>query len=240
MPLATRVLCTFILAFALPAHADYDFGDMRLAPLADPVRVDFPAGSTVSAEKLREVAGIVAPSREWRLVSSPADRPELERSVRGKHLLRVALDADAGGFRLRYLASENLMYRQFERGDRLPLIHRNYNTWVQELASAIAGALGVNARPVLGFAPLDSVDAVPYLRDRGRKAYAEFLEHRTPRAFAVAPNGAFGASAPRTGAYVRSDRFDPIERALERCNRRGDGQCHLYAVDGRVVWREKL
>ena len=140
------VLCTLVLTLAAPAHADYEFGDRRLAPLEDPVRVEFPAGAAPSADKLRDVAASVAPSHEWRVVSQPGARLELERSVRNKHMLRVALDQDAHGFGLRYLESVNLMYREQERyGDKLRLIHYNYNAWVRELASAIAGGLGITA-----------------------------------------------------------------------------------------------
>jgi hypothetical protein len=56
---------------------------------------------------------------------------------------------------------------------------------------------------------------------------------------AIAPNGAWGFSgptAPITDARAR-ERFDPIENVLERCNRRGEGRCRVYALDGRVVWR---
>ena len=228
------------MTLAMPAHADsYDFGDRRLAPLEDPVRVDFPAGAAPSAEKLREVVAAVAPSREWRVVSQSEGRMQLERSVRNKHMLRVELRHDERGFGLRYLESLNLMYREFERqGEKLRLIHHNYNSWVRELATAIAGGLGISARPIAGFAPLESVDAVPYLRAGGREAYGRFLKSETPRAFAVAPNGAFGWATPRAGmSYKARQNFDPIERALERCNQRADGQCHLYAVDERVVWR---
>ena len=234
--------CVLLVAVVVPARADnYDFGDRRLAPLEDPVRVEYPAGAAPSAEKLREVVAAVAPPHEWRVVSQADGRFELERSVRNKHMLRAALDYDARGFGLRYLESVNLMYREFERqGEKLRLIHHNYNAWVRELAAAIAGGLGISARPIAGFAPLESVDAVPYLRNRGREAYAKFLKSETPRAFAVAPNSAFGWATPRAGmSYKARQQFDAIERALERCNRNADGQCHLYAVDERVVWRTR-
>jgi len=237
------LLGVLLLALVLPARADnYDFGDVRLAPLADPVQVSYAAGAAPSAEKLREVVAVVAPSREWRVLSQSERRMQLERAVRNKHMLRVELVSDDRGFRLHYLTSVNLMYRDFERaGERLPVIHHNYNTWVQELAGGIAKSLGISAPPVVGFAPLESVEAVPYLRANGRKSYAEFLERMTPRAFAIAPNGAFGWSAPlKPAAYIRRDLFDPVENALENCNRRGEGKCRLYAIDGRVVWRGDL
>jgi hypothetical protein len=235
-----NLICVLLVAVVVPARADnYDFGDRRLAPLEDPVRVEYPAGAAPSAEKLREVVAAVAPSREWRVVSQSEGRMQLERSVRNKHMLRVELRHDERGFGLRYHESLNLMYREVERqGEKLRLIHHNYNTWVRELATAIAGGLGISARPIAGFAPLESVDAVPYLRAGGREAYGRFLKSETPRAFAVAPNGAFGWATPRAGmSYKARQNFDPIERALERCNQRADGQCHLYAVDERVVWR---
>lgn len=230
------------MALAVAARAEnYDFGDRRLAPLEDPVRVEYPAGAAPSAEKLREVVAAVAPSREWRVVSQSDGRVQLERSVRNKHMLRVELRHDERGFALRYLESVNLMYREYGRqGDGLRLIHHNYNAWVRELAAAIGGGLGISARPIAGFAPLESIDAVPYLRTKGREAYAKFLKSETPRAFAIGPNSAFAWATPRAGmSYKARQNFDPIERALERCNQRADGQCHLYAVDERVVWRSQ-
>ena len=232
------LLCAIAIALASPARADYDFGDRRLAPLEDPVRVEFAPGEVPSAEKLRVVVASVAPAGEWRVVE-PAGRLELERSVRNKHMLRIALEQDARGFSLRYIESVNLMYREFARYDKLRLIHHNYNAWVRELAAAIAGGLGVSARPFAGFAPLDSVDALPHVRARGREAYAKFLASDKPRAFAIAPNGAWAWSTVGNRYGRRRENFDAIDRALERCNQRADGQCHLYAVDERVVWRTR-
>jgi hypothetical protein len=232
------------LSLTFPADADntYDFGDVRLAPLADPVQVSYPAGAAPSVEKLREVVAVVAPSRDWRVVSESEGRMALERNVRNKHEMRVELRHDPRGFRLRYVSSVNLLYRDYQHGAAgFALIHHNYNTWVEELAAAIAKSLGIATPPVAGFAPLESVDAVPYVRENGRKSYAEFLDRMTPRAFAIAPNGAFGWSAPlKPAAYIRRDRFDPVENALENCNRGGEGKCRLYAIDGRVVWRGDL
>ncbi|HZS68887.1 MAG TPA: hypothetical protein VFA72_17390 [Burkholderiales bacterium] len=231
------LLCAIVMALALPARADYDFGDRRLAPLEDPLRVEFSPGAAPSAEKLREVVASVAPAREWRVMQS-GGRLELEKSVRNKHLLRVALEQDARGFSLRYVESLNLMYREFERyGEKLRLVHQNYNAWVRELAGAIAAGLGISAAPIAGFAPLASVDAVPYLRPNGRDAYAKFLAAEKPRAFAIAPNGAWAWSTVGDRNGKRRQNFDAIDRALERCNRRADGECHLYALDERVVWR---
>jgi dienelactone hydrolase len=91
-----------------------------------------------------------------------------------------------------------------------------------------AGPVPMAAPPPTGFAALEAVDAVPHVRDSGRKGYAEFLARDPPRAFAVAPTGAWG----------RSDGTDdPLKRALDNCNKFGKGACRLYAVDNDVVWQ---
>ncbi len=77
------------------------------------------------------------------------------------------------------------------------------------------------------FAKVDEVDRVPHLRDTGREGYRAFLLRSSPRAFAIAPNGAWGWA---TGGE------DPLKRALDTCSRRGEGKCRLYAVDADVVW----
>jgi dienelactone hydrolase len=81
------------------------------------------------------------------------------------------------------------------------------------------------APPATRFAPLASVSAVPYLGAPGRLAYTKFLTMRRPRAFAIAPDGAWGASSGP----------DPANNALVQCAN-GHENCRLYAVDGEVVW----
>jgi hypothetical protein len=75
--------------------------------------------------------------------------------------------------------------------------------------------------------PLDDVGAVPFLSAGGRKGYADFLQQRTPRAFAISNSGAFGWSAGRD---------DAPERALQYCQKSSRSPCLLYALDQRVVW----
>ncbi len=69
---------------------------------------------------------------------------------------------------------------------------------------------------------------MPYLKASGRDGYRNYVLKFTPRAFAVAPNGAWGWA--EGGA-------DPLKRALDFCNRRGNGGCKLYSVDETVVWK---
>jgi len=82
-----------------------------------------------------------------------------------------------------------------------------------------------NAPPATAFAPLENAAAVPYLSAQGRLAYSKFLTMPRPRAFAIAPDGAWGASSG----------VDPIGDALVKCAS-GHANCRLYAVDGDVVW----
>ncbi len=85
--------------------------------------------------------------------------------------------------------------------------------------------------PATDFALLTEVEKVPYVRDSGRDGYREFLGRQTPRAFAIAPGGAWGWA---------ENGDDPLARALGHCNRNAKSQtCHLYAVDNQVVWTEQ-
>lgn len=81
--------------------------------------------------------------------------------------------------------------------------------------------------PPTNYAAVSDLSRLPHVKDSGRAAYASFLERPSPRAFAIAPSGAWGWAN-------RGD--DPLQRALDQCNRRGAGACRLYAVDEEVVW----
>ncbi len=76
------------------------------------------------------------------------------------------------------------------------------------------------------FAALDDVAAVPWLNEKGRAAYRNYLAHPNPRAFVLGMEGeniaAFGGA-------------DTLTRAMTICaNARL--VCRPYAVDGDVVW----
>jgi dienelactone hydrolase len=77
------------------------------------------------------------------------------------------------------------------------------------------------------YASLDNVDAVPYLKDKGREAYRAFLTKSFPRAFAVSSNGAWSWA---------EDGDDPTEQVLASCEKNSKGPCKLYAVNDSVVW----
>ncbi len=85
-----------------------------------------------------------------------------------------------------------------------------------------------DAPPRTQFAALQNVNAVPFLQPAGRRAYEQYLATVRPRAFAIAPDGAWGAASG----------VDAISEALVRCGNGHEG-CRIYSVDGDVVWAGK-
>jgi dienelactone hydrolase len=80
------------------------------------------------------------------------------------------------------------------------------------------------------FALLDDTAGIPFIKDSGREAYKNFLSRTSPKAFAIAPNSAWGWAEGGD---------DPLARALQNCNLRGKAECKLYAVDADVVWKKE-
>ena len=89
------------------------------------------------------------------------------------------------------------------------------------------GDLPLAFPPGTGFAAISDVAAVPYLSDKGRDLYRAFLDLPFPRTFVISAAGE---------AVSMSGGFDPLGRGLAACAR-GGGQCGVYAVDDRVVWK---
>ena len=77
-----------------------------------------------------------------------------------------------------------------------------------------------------GFAAFDNVLAIPYLNEGGRAGYLKYLTLRKPKAFAIAPDGTWSASALG---------LDPVAASMSACGKTHSG-CRLYAVDDKVVW----
>ena len=233
--LARLCSLSLLLSQGLVAHAEpYNLGSFRLAVIDDPWRIEFQGDAKpLTRQDLEQVAKIVGATRGWKVANSTEGRMELTNVIR-EHTMSVELTYSATGYGIRYLQSTNLLYEE-RGGGTLRLIHGNYNGWIKDLVSGINAGLGVPAQTTIGFAPIQKVDAVPFLGERGRDAYKEFLSKPTPRAFAIAPNGAW-ASSSRTAPGSRQQ-LDVVGYAMESCNRRGNGECKLYALDERVVWR---
>ena len=81
--------------------------------------------------------------------------------------------------------------------------------------------------PATQFAALQDEGSLPFVQDAGRVSYKNYLTKPFPRAFAIAPNGAWGWAEGGD---------DPLKRSLDNCNKRGQGKCRLYSVDNSVVW----
>lgn len=75
-----------------------------------------------------------------------------------------------------------------------------------------------------GSALLGPLPTPAQLNESGRSAFADYISHAPHKAFAVAPNGAFGWRSRRATAD------DASREALEACLRYS-AECHLYAVD---------
>jgi hypothetical protein len=86
-----------------------------------------------------------------------------------------------------------------------------------------------------GYARIDDVDAIPFINDRGRQSYRDWLTKSTPRAFAISATGGMAASV---GLKPVDETLpsDPVVRAVVACNRQSKTPCRLYAVNGSVVW----
>jgi dienelactone hydrolase len=79
------------------------------------------------------------------------------------------------------------------------------------------------------FASIENISAVPYLNDTGRQDYQKYLAFPKPKAFVIAPDGAWSASA-------KGD--DPLLAAMTSCQKT-HRDCKYYAVDNDVVWPAK-
>jgi dienelactone hydrolase len=81
------------------------------------------------------------------------------------------------------------------------------------------------------YAPIGDVDAVPFVGEGGREAYRDYLGKMTPRAFAVAPSGAWSWA---------EEGEEPERRALDACQQKAGQTCRLYSIDDDVVWPENV
>jgi pimeloyl-ACP methyl ester carboxylesterase len=80
-------------------------------------------------------------------------------------------------------------------------------------------------------APVLDPASVPYLDQKGKDSYADFLLMNLPRAFALASNGLSGWYGG--GGTIE----DARSRALSSCTQKGGVGCAIYAEDLQVVWR---
>ncbi len=127
-------MLALLLALATaPAQAKVD-------ELPEPQRIAVvgPMGKTPSLEQVRHAVATAGAPRGWQMVDEQPGRITLRNVVRGKHTVVVAVDYDAAGFRIDYVSSENMNYRE-KRGRRY--IHPKYMQWTGLLAQDIGARL---------------------------------------------------------------------------------------------------
>ena len=136
LPKIARSLFLALQLVAALLGAAGTLGCGRLAPLRDPAAIGFNRLSAADVE-----SAIVAGSLQRGWIPQKI-RPGLIRAtlhVR-QHTATVDINYDEDTFRISYLNSSNLNY---EVSGNQAYIHRNYNSWVDNLAHDIYAALSV-------------------------------------------------------------------------------------------------
>jgi thiol-disulfide isomerase/thioredoxin len=97
----------------------------------------------------------------------------------------------------------------------------------------LAAILSAFCRPGLA-ANLTDIDAIPHLDEGGRDGYRHFLATLPPRAFAIAPGGAWGYSTETSSADLAE------QEALTNCQAQTRQTCQIYAADESVLFNQAL
>ncbi|MCJ2123957.1 alpha/beta hydrolase family protein [Methylobacterium sp. J-077] len=104
---------------------------------------------------------------------------------------------------------------------------RKVTCWPYAFNDAVVWAYPTPSPPPSRFAKLEDVDALPYVDVAGKTAYRQFLTAKRPRAFVIAPSGAWSMAVGDV---------DPVAAALAKCSGEDHATCRPYAVDRMVVW----
>jgi hypothetical protein len=164
--------------------------------------------------------------------------------------LAPAIFAGRKGFRFEYSITRKLdsallsgiAYGAVDAGELFAIVYvaPRLTFFPRHLATIERMASSARLAAVGGDSPgrrtaIEDVNAVPYLSERGKQGYVEWLTKPLPRAFVVSANGTFFST---WGTPPKStEPADAAERALSRCNARRLAKCSLYAVDHQVVWK---
>lgn len=114
--------------------------------------------------------------------------------------------------------------------DGLPIWLPETERFLKSLGMPTEPVMAVAATPrppATGFSAVENIAAVPYLSDKGRTGYVDYLKKSAPRAFAVSASGAWSWA---------EEGDDPSDRALASCQKNSSTTCKLYSVDNDVVW----
>lgn len=98
------------------------------------------------------------------------------------------------------------------------------------MPTEVTVAIADTPRPAAtNFAAVDNISAIPYLTDKGRNGYREYLQKSAPRAFAISSSGAWSWA---------EEGDDPAARAVASCQKNSKLPCKLYSIDNDVVWAD--
>jgi hypothetical protein len=107
------------------------------------------------------------------------------------------------------------------------------------VAPSSSNAVNQPAMMATGFANINDVDAIPYIGDKARENYKEWLTKTTPRAIVISASGGWAYTWGNKPTDP-SEFTDPLERALARCNKNNADSnvrpCKAYAINNSVVW----
>lgn len=107
----------------------------REAALVNPDPIAIPA--KVSSAEVGKIIKKVLVQRKWIVAEDKPGALKATLLLR-EHKARIAIDWNAKDIRISYIDSENLNY-EVKKGQ--PLIHANYNSWVNNLVTDISGEL---------------------------------------------------------------------------------------------------
>ncbi|GHD65031.1 hypothetical protein [Jeongeupia chitinilytica] len=116
------------IGLAAPAWADI---------LREPPKIEFTAPA--SAETVKTAIITAATKRKWQAAEVAPGQIDASITVRGRHMVKVAIDYTDRSVAIRYLDSADMGY---EAAEGRTYIHGNYNKWTETLANDIRKQLG--------------------------------------------------------------------------------------------------
>ncbi|AOY01052.1 hypothetical protein [Jeongeupia sp. USM3] len=127
-----NILCALGLAIGLAAPAWADI-------LRDPPKIEIAAPA--NAEQVRTAIITAATKRKWQASEVAPGRIEASITVRGRHMVKVAIAYDSQSVAIRYLDSADMDY---EAAEGRSYIHGNYIKWTETLAGDIRKQLAAS------------------------------------------------------------------------------------------------
>lgn len=108
----------------------------RTAPLYNPEPIAVPEGLKV--KEVGKAVKLAMVKRGWRAGNVKPGKILAVLHIR-KHTAKVLITYDDKEVKIRYVGSENLKYKKEDDGTEI--IHKNYNSWVRNLANDIEAKL---------------------------------------------------------------------------------------------------